>query len=151
MIKENGTTFLTDKGFGIENFCHSKGLLHNRPPLKFDSQESDKSKNFDVATLRIYDNNYIGRMRGWSTTFSDVFTRFLAHIVNMLFALTSSKGTATTRLSSAIPILHLITNSKLPPNAKCTCTNRRKCCAPFGCRISLWTKVLYILETAEIV
>ena len=63
MIKENGITFLTDKGFGIEDFCHSKGLLHNRP-LKFDSQESDKSKNFDVATLRIYDNNYIGRTEG---------------------------------------------------------------------------------------
>lgn len=80
MIKKNGTTFLTDKGFGLEDFSHSKGLLHNRP-LKFDSQESDKSKNFDVATLRIYDNNYIGRMRGWSTTFLDAFTRFLSHIV----------------------------------------------------------------------
>ena len=34
MIKEKGTTVLTDKGFGIEDLCHSKGLLHNRPPLK---------------------------------------------------------------------------------------------------------------------
>ena len=43
MIKVKGTTVLTDKGFGIENLCHSKRLLHNRPPLKFDTQyeESD--------------------------------------------------------------------------------------------------------------
>ena len=68
MIKEKGTTVLTDKGFWIEDLCHSKGLLHNRPPLKFDTQyeESDISKNFDVATLRIYNENYIGRMRDWS-------------------------------------------------------------------------------------
>ena len=38
MIKEKGTTVLTDKGFGIEDLYHSKGLLHNRPPLKFDAQ-----------------------------------------------------------------------------------------------------------------
>ncbi|KAL9953682.1 hypothetical protein ACROYT_G041135 [Oculina patagonica] len=38
MIKEKGTTVLTDKGFGIEDLCLSKGLLHNRPPLKYDSQ-----------------------------------------------------------------------------------------------------------------
>ena len=34
MVKEKGTTVLTDKGFGIEDLCHSKGLLHNRPPMK---------------------------------------------------------------------------------------------------------------------
>ena len=56
--------------------------------------------------------------------------------------------------------------NKLPPNAKIqetdplvslrfgswrfTCDNRQKFCAPFGCRISLWTKVVYILKTVEI-
>ena len=65
MVKEKGTV-LTHKGFGIEDLCLSKGLLlHNRPPFKFDAQyeESDISKNFDVATLRIYNENYIERMR----------------------------------------------------------------------------------------
>ena len=68
IIKEKGTTVLTDKGYGIEDLCHSKGLLHNRPPLKFDTQyeESDISKSFDVATLSIYNENFIGRMRDWS-------------------------------------------------------------------------------------
>lgn len=68
MIKEKGNTVLTDKGFGIEDLCHSKGLLHNLPPMKRYPQygESDISKNFDVAMLRIYDENFIGRMRDWS-------------------------------------------------------------------------------------
>ena len=32
-----------------------------------------------------------------------------------------------------------------------TCANRQKVCAIFCCRISQWTKVFYILKTAEIV
>ena len=31
MTKDHGGTVLTDKGFGIEDLCHSKGLSHNRP------------------------------------------------------------------------------------------------------------------------
>ncbi|PFX17376.1 hypothetical protein AWC38_SpisGene18298 [Stylophora pistillata] len=60
-----GKIILTDKGFDIADLCHHKGLLHNRPLLKFDSQyeQTDISKNFDIATLRIYSENFIGRMR----------------------------------------------------------------------------------------
>lgn len=106
MIKEKGTTVLTDKGFGIEDLCHSKGLLHNCPPLKFDTQyeESDISKNLDVATLRIYNENYIGRMRDWSTLNAcwpksrcDILGcvyKVFAHIVNMLFLPISPKEAA---------------------------------------------------------
>ena len=106
MIKEKGTTVLTDKGFGIEDLCHSKGLLHNRPPLKFDAQyeESDISKNFDVATLRIYNENYIGRMKDWSILRAcwpksrcDILGcvyKVFAHIVNMLFDPISPKEAA---------------------------------------------------------
>ena len=63
-----GSVVLTDKGFGITEMCLQKGLHHNRPPLKFDAQydESEISKNFDIATLRIYNENYIGRMRDWA-------------------------------------------------------------------------------------
>ena len=52
---------LTDKGFDIADLCHHKGLLHKM----FDSQceQSDISKNFDIATLRIYNENFIGRRR----------------------------------------------------------------------------------------
>ena len=97
MIKEKGTTVLTDKGFAIDDTCLKRGLLHNRPPLKFDAQyeESDISKNFDVATLRIYNENYIGRMKNWSILSScwpknrcDILGhvyKVFAHIVNMLF------------------------------------------------------------------
>ena len=97
MVKEKGTTVLTDKGFGIEDLCHSKGLLHNRPPMKMNPQydESEISKNFDVATLRIYNENFIGRMRDWSILNAcwpknrcDLLGctyKVFAHIVNMLF------------------------------------------------------------------
>ena len=30
MIQDKGATVLTDKGFGIEDLCHAKGLCHNR-------------------------------------------------------------------------------------------------------------------------
>ena len=68
MIQDEGATVLTDKGFGIEDLCHAKGLSHNLPPMKFEAQyeETDIAKNFDVATLRIYNENYIRRMRDWS-------------------------------------------------------------------------------------
>ena len=47
---------------------HVKSLCHNRPPMKFDAryEETDIAKNFDVATLRIYNENYIGRMQDLS-------------------------------------------------------------------------------------
>ena len=73
--------------------------------------------------------------------------------------------TCVTVLTSKIP--HKVEN-KLPPNSKIQetdpltslrsgtrrftiiCANRRKVYAPFGCQISLWTNIFYILETAEI-
>ena len=68
MIHGKGATLLTVEGFGIEDICHAKGLYHNRPPVKFDAQyeKTDIAKNFDVATLQIYNENCIGRMRPWS-------------------------------------------------------------------------------------
>ena len=46
MIQDEGATVLTDKGFGIEDLCHAKGLSHNRPPMKFEAQyeETDSKK-----------------------------------------------------------------------------------------------------------
>ena len=54
-----GSVVLTDKRFGIRELCLQKGLHHNRPPIKFDAQydETDISKNFDIATLKIYNEN----------------------------------------------------------------------------------------------
>ena len=62
-----GKTVMTDKGFNITDICHEKGLLHNRPPMKFSHQfdETEVVKNFNIATLRIYIKNYIGRIRDW--------------------------------------------------------------------------------------
>lgn len=63
-----GKVVLTDKGFVITDLCHEKGVNHNRPPMKFNTQydENDISLNFDIATLRIYNENAIGRIRDWS-------------------------------------------------------------------------------------
>ena len=46
MVQDEGATVLTDKGFGIEDLCHAKGLSHNRPPMKFEAQyeETDIAK-----------------------------------------------------------------------------------------------------------
>ena len=63
-----GKVVLTDKGFAISDLCHEKGVNHNRPPMKFNTQydENDTSLNFDIATLRIYNENAIARIRDWS-------------------------------------------------------------------------------------
>ena len=62
-----GKVVLTDNSFNISDLCHSKGILHNRPLLKFSEQyeATEISNNFDITTLRIYNENYIGRMRDW--------------------------------------------------------------------------------------
>ena len=72
----------------------------------FDAQyeESDKSENFDVATLRIYNENYIGRMRDWSIPNAwwpksrcgilGCVVKVFAHIGNMLFAPISPREAA---------------------------------------------------------
>lgn len=83
-----GSVVLTHKGFGITELCLQKGLHHNRPPIKFDAQydETDISKNFDIATLRIYNENYIGRMRDWEIMNHDMLCyvhKLLAYIVNI--------------------------------------------------------------------
>ena len=59
---------MTDKGFVITDLCHEKGLHHNRPPMKFNQQydENEVNLNFEIATLRIYNENAIGRIRDWS-------------------------------------------------------------------------------------
>ena len=92
---EKGTVVLTDKGFGITDLCLAKGLHHNRPPLKYNPQydETEISKNFDIATLRIYNENYIGRMRDWAIINAcwpsnridllGYVHKVLAHIVNI--------------------------------------------------------------------
>ena len=86
---------MTDKGFAKSDLCHEKGLHHNRPPLKFNYQfdENDISLNFDIATLRIYNENAIGRIRDWSilnkcwpsgrVDLLGICWIALAHIVNM--------------------------------------------------------------------
>ena len=53
---EKGTIVLTDKGCGISQLCLAKGLHHNLSPLKYNPQydETEISKIFDIATLRIY-------------------------------------------------------------------------------------------------
>ena len=63
-----GKVVMTDKGFAISDLCHEKGVHHNRPPIKFNEQydEQDISLNFDIASLRIYNENAIGRIRDWS-------------------------------------------------------------------------------------
>lgn len=91
-----GKIVLTDKGFDIAELCFEKGVLHNRPPMKLDSQyeQAEISENFDVATLRIYNENFIGRMRDWTILNScwpmariDILGycfKIFAHIVNLL-------------------------------------------------------------------
>lgn len=88
-----GKVVLTDKGFAISDLCHEKGVNHNRPPMKLNTQynENDISLNFDVATLRIYNENAIGRIRDWSilnwpsgrVDFLGICWIALAHIVNL--------------------------------------------------------------------
>ena len=64
-----GKVVMTDKGFAISDLCHEKGVHHNRPPLtkvKRQYDENDVSLNFDIASLRIYNETAIGRIRAWS-------------------------------------------------------------------------------------
>ncbi|KAL9963294.1 hypothetical protein ACROYT_G032479 [Oculina patagonica] len=63
-----GKVVMTDKGFAISDLCHEMGVHHSRPPLKNNYQydENDINLNFDIATLRIYNENAIGRIRDWS-------------------------------------------------------------------------------------
>ena len=98
-----GKVILTDKGFDMADLCYHKGLLHNRPPLKFDSPEqSDVSKHFDIATLRINNENFIGRMRDWTilnacwpmnrVDLLGYCFKIFAHIVNTLKSPVGPKG-----------------------------------------------------------
>lgn len=61
MLKK-GTVVLTDKGFGITDLYLAKDFHHNQCPLIYNPQydENEISKNFDIATLRIYNENYTG-------------------------------------------------------------------------------------------
>ena len=65
--------------------------------MKFEAQyeDTDIAKKFDVATLRIYNENYIGRMRDWPIlnacwpknriAILGCVYKVLANIVNILF------------------------------------------------------------------
>lgn len=87
---------MTDKGFNITDCCHWRGLLHNRPPMKFNSQfdETQVFKNFDIGTPRISIENSIGRVRDWQILIRywpscriDLLGycfQIFAHIVNVL-------------------------------------------------------------------
>ena len=100
---EKGTVVLTNKDFGITVLCLAKGLNHNRPPLKYNPQydETEISKNFDIVTLRIYNENYIGRMRDWAIINAcwpsnridllGYVHKVLAHIVNIFKKLIGPK------------------------------------------------------------
>ena len=48
--------------------CASEGIFHNRPAMKFDDQfdQVDIAENFDIASLRIHVERYIGGVRDWS-------------------------------------------------------------------------------------
>ena len=65
---QEGHEFMTDKGFCIQEYCASKGIFHNRPAMKFNDQfeQVDIADNFDIASLRIHVERYIGRVRDWS-------------------------------------------------------------------------------------
>ena len=62
-----GHEFMTDKGFAIKELCATKGIFHNRPPIKFNDQFShvEAADNFDIASLRIHIKRFIGRVREW--------------------------------------------------------------------------------------
>ena len=70
MIKDKGATVLTDKGFGIEDLSYQRlfPIIALQCNLMCNTRKVIQcfSKNFDVATLRIYNENYIGGMRDWS-------------------------------------------------------------------------------------
>ena len=59
-----GHEFMADKGFAIEELCATKGIFHNRPPIKFNDQFShvEAADNFDIASLV---ERFIGRVREW--------------------------------------------------------------------------------------
>ena len=50
-----GKVVLTDKGFAISDLRHEKGVNHNRPPMKFNTQydDNDISLNFFVFTMKM--------------------------------------------------------------------------------------------------
>ena len=66
-IVKEGHEFMTDKGFAIKELCATKGVFHNRPPSKFSEQftQVEAADNFDIASLRIHVERYIGRVREW--------------------------------------------------------------------------------------
>lgn len=109
-------TVMTDKGFNITDICHEKGLLHNRTPMKLSNQfdETELVKNFDIATLRIYIENYIGRIRNWhilNKTWPSSRTDLLrccfqifAHVVNMLKNQLDQNKTITINSKSFVDI-----------------------------------------------
>ena len=65
---EEGHEVMTDKGFAIKELCATKGIFYNRPPIKFNGQFShvEAADNFDIESLRIHVERFIGRVREWS-------------------------------------------------------------------------------------
>ena len=64
---EEGHKFMADKGFAIKELFATKGIFHYRPPIKFNDQFShvEAADNFDIASLRIHVERFIGRVREW--------------------------------------------------------------------------------------
>ena len=50
-----GKVVLTDKGFAISDLRHEKGVNHDRPPMRFNTQydDNDISLNFFVFTMKM--------------------------------------------------------------------------------------------------
>ena len=59
---------MIDKGFAIQDLCATRGIFHNHPAMKFNDQFNlvGTADNFDVASMRIHVERYIGRVRDWS-------------------------------------------------------------------------------------
>ena len=62
-----GSTVLTDKGFNIFDICIKKGAVVNKPPLHSKDQfdQFECHQNFDIASLRIHVERFIGQVRRW--------------------------------------------------------------------------------------
>ena len=88
---QEGHEFMTDKGFCIQEYCAFKGVFHNHPAMKFKDQ-FDIADNFDISSLRIHAERYIGRVldssilnRVWPVQQMDLLNctwKVLCHIVN---------------------------------------------------------------------
>ena len=64
MIQDEGATVLTDKGFGIEDVSCQRPFTQSSTKEISGSVQGDRHSK-KTLTLRIYNENFIGRMRDW--------------------------------------------------------------------------------------